>query len=58
MNTSYFLRIYSVSLNCSFSNSYVVDLIFLGIMTIDYFEESVKGEGYLKFKLYKAQTAG
>lgn len=54
MNTSYFLRIYSVSLNCSFSNSYVVDLIFLGIMTIDYFEESVKGEGYLKFKLYKA----
>ena len=33
MNTSYFLRIYSVSLNSSFSNSSVADLIFLGIMT-------------------------
>jgi len=54
MNTSYFLRIYSGSLNSSFNNSYVADLIFLGIMTIDYLEESVKGEGYLMFKLYKA----
>ena len=54
MNTSYFVRIYSASLNSSFNNSYVADLIFLGIMTIDYLEESVKGEGYLMFKLYKA----
>ena len=52
MNTSYFLTIYSASLNSSFNNSYVADLIFLGIMTIDYLEESVKGEGYLMFKLY------
>lgn len=54
MNTSYFLRIYSVSLNSSFSNSSVADLIFLGIMTIDCLEESVKGKEYLMFKLCKA----
>lgn len=54
MNTSYFLRIDSVSLNSSFSNSSVADLIFLRIMTIDYLEESVKGKGYLMLKLCKA----
>ena len=58
MNTSYFLRIDSVSLNSSFSNSSVADLIFLRIMTIDYLEESVKGKRYLMLKLCKAQTAG
>lgn len=42
MNISYVLRIDCVSLNSSFDNSFVADLIFLGIIIIHYLEESVK----------------